>query len=147
MSVDATFISGVSDRGFGLVLREANGDYIDLEITTWQLYGVWFYDKKAGGAWKAWHSLLSKAYLPTGALNAGLHTNHIAVYVHSSDTNRQQDLIEISLNGRLLNTVQIPRSAGHVGLVVGLHSIGVAFDNFHFEGFPLQPGDSGGFSG
>src|SRR5690242_9578065 len=46
MSVDATYLSGSSDRGFGFVLREENGDYIDLEITTWQYYGVWGYRAK-----------------------------------------------------------------------------------------------------
>ena len=147
MSVDATFISGVSDRGFGFVVREANGDFIDLEITTWQVYGVWFYDVKGGNAWTAWHALLSKAYLPTPYLFPGVAKNHIAVEVKASDSNQNEDLVKISFNGTLLNTVEIPKGAGHVGLAVGLHSIGVAFDNFHFEGIPLTGSAAAGNSG
>jgi hypothetical protein len=137
MSVDATFVSGVSDRGFGFILREADGKFIDLEITTWQLYGVWFYDPQGGDAWNAWTSLLSKSYLPTGYLNPGVIKNNIEVQMIASDTNEEKDLVKISFNGTLLNTIEIPKGSGRVGLGVGLHSIGVAFDNFHFESMPL----------
>lgn len=34
MGVDATFVDGYTDRGFGLILREENGNYADVEITT-----------------------------------------------------------------------------------------------------------------
>ncbi len=137
MSVDATFISGVSDRGFGFVLREWDGNFIDLEISTWQLYGVWFYNPEGGDAWSAWSSLLSKSYLPTGYLHPGVIENHIDVEVIASDANKEKDLIKISFNGTLLNTIEIPKGSGQVGLGVGLHSIGVAFDNFHFESMPV----------
>jgi hypothetical protein len=137
MSVDATFVSGVSDRGFGFLVREWDGNFIDLEITTWQLYGLWYYDSEGGKAFTAWHSLLSKAYLPTGYLRPGLIKNHIDIEVVASDANKEKDLIKISFNGTLLNTIEVPTGAGRVGLAVGLHSIGVAFDNFHFEGMPL----------
>lgn len=147
MSVDATFVTGVSDRGFGFLVREWKGDFIDLEITTWQFYGVWYYAAKDGDAWTAWHPLISKGYTATGYLNPGLIKNHIDIEVKASDTNKEKDLIKISINGTLLNTIEVPTGAGRVGLAVGLHSIGVAFDNFHFEGMPLlKTGDeSSGF--
>ncbi len=136
MSVDATFISGVSDRGFGFVLRESGGDFIDLEITTWQLYGVWYYDHKIGDSWTAWTSLLPKGFTPTGYLYPSLLKNHIDVEVVASQTAKNKDLVKISFNGQLLNTLEIPSGSGRVGLAIGLHSIGVAFDNFHFEAMP-----------
>ncbi len=142
MSVDATYVTGPSDRGFGLVLREDNGSFIDLEITTWQVYGVWLYDSKEGGSWDAWHELLPKGYVPTGQLHPGLLTNHIAVEVSASDTKKDTDVINISINDSPVKMLEIPSGAGHVGLVVGLHSLGVSFDNFHFEGMPIQTPES-----
>lgn len=143
MSVDATFSSGASDRGFGFVLREEDGKFLDLEITTWQVYGVWSYDPQGGDSAVAWTSLLSKAYLPTPYLNPGVIKNHIEVQVVGSEVNDSMDLVKLSFNGTLLNTIEVKRGSGHVGLAVGLHSIGVLFDNFHFEGMP-EPGSSGG---
>ncbi len=136
MSVDATYITGPSDRGFGFVVRESNGDFTDLEITTWQLYGVWSYDSKLGDAWNAWRPLISKGFTPTGYLNPGLIKNHIEVEVQASEASSNTDLIKISFNGTLLNTLEVPAGSGRVGLAVGLHSLGVAFDNFHFEAMP-----------
>jgi hypothetical protein len=40
MGVDATFKDGYTDRGFGLLLWEENGNYVDVEISTWQVYGA-----------------------------------------------------------------------------------------------------------
>ena len=136
MSVDATYASGPSDRGFGFVLRENNGSFIDLEITTWQVYGVWHYDSTGGDAEIAWRSLLPKGFTPSGYLYPAQLTNHVEAEVKASQVSANKDLVKISFNGTLLNTVEIPGGSGRVGLAVGLHSISVAFDNFHFEAMP-----------
>src|SRR5688572_10670697 len=129
MSVDAIFLSGASDRGFGLVLRESEGNYIGLEITTWQVYGLWFFDSKNG---ETWYTLLQKTFTPAASLRPGKIKNHIEVEVVASQVKRDKDLLRIRFNGILLNAIEIPRDKGHVGLGLGLHSIRIAFDNFHF---------------
>jgi hypothetical protein len=141
MSVDAVFLSGASDRGFGFVLREWDGNYIALEITTWQVYGVWFFD---AGDKETWYTLLKKTFVPTGSLRPGKIKNHIDVEVAASRVDKDKDLFKISFNGVPLNTIEIPRGKGHVGLGVGLHSIGIAFDNFHFESLPVFDTDEDG---
>lgn len=132
MSVDASFLSGASDRGYGLMLREWGGDYIGVEITTWQVYGVWFFDSKK----EDWYTLLEKGFMPTSSLRPGAIQNHIDVEVMADPLKKDKDVVKISINRRLLNTIEIPKGDGYVGLAVGLHSIAVAFDNFHFEGTP-----------
>lgn len=134
MSVDATFVSGVSDRGFGFVLREWNGDFIDLEISTWQIYGLWFFDSQGG---EKWYTLIPKGYASSAYLNPGLARNHMDVEVFASETDLEKDMVKVMLNGKVVKTVEIPKGNGRVGLALGLHSIAVAFDNFHFEGKPL----------
>jgi hypothetical protein len=139
MSVDAVFLSGASDRGFGFVLREWDGSYITLEITTWQVYGVWFFDSKDK---ETWYTLLKKTLVPSSSLRPGRIKNHIDVEVVASREKKDKDLLKISFNGVPLRTIEIPRGDGHVGLGVGLHSIGVAFDDFRFESMPLlEPGE------
>jgi hypothetical protein len=133
MSVDITFSSGGSDRGFGLILREYHGAYIDLEISTWQYYGMWFFSPKDDTGWR---SILPGGYTFSNALKPGKLTNHVEVKVQQSNTDAEKDIVFIYINGRRINTVEIPASSGRVGLMVGLHSIGVFFDNFFFEGFP-----------
>lgn len=136
MEVDVTYVSGASDRGFGLVLWEDDGYYIDLEITTWQTYGVWFYDKDKGKSWNAWYYLLDKPFKQSGNIRAGKLTNRIAVEVENRGGQR---LATISVNGKTLqNNLELKVGPGWVGFVVGLHSLGVSFDNFYFEGIPIK---------
>lgn len=46
---------------------------------------------------------------------------------------RRKSILSIHINGQPVNTAEIPAESGRVGLVVGLHSLGVVFDNFYFE--------------
>lgn len=145
MEVDVTYVSGASDRGFGFVLWENDGYYIDLEITTWQTYGVWFYDKDEGKSWNAWYYIMDKPTKRSGNIRAGKLTNRIAVEVENRGGER---LATISVNGKVLQSnLELKVGPGRVGLVVGLHSLGVSFDNFYFEGIPLKAPRSSGGSG
>jgi hypothetical protein len=134
MSVDATFGDGASDRGFGLLLRENDGSFIDLEILTWQVYGVWHFNAKKGNSWTAW----DKAYTPggwiAGGLKAGRQTNHIEVTMKSSASGAT---LLVNINNRAKRTIDLPNGKGKVGLILGMHSLGVVFDNFSFE--ELEP--------
>ena len=130
MSVDATFAEGASDRGFGLLLRENDGSFIDLEIATWQVYGVWHFDATQGDSTRAW----DKAYLSggwaKGGVKAGRLTNHIEVTMKSTASG---STLYINMNNRSARTVILPSGQGRVGLILGMHSLGVSFDNFTFE--------------
>jgi len=135
MGIDATFVDGYTDRGFGLLLREENGNYFDVEITTWQVYGAWAFDNEKN----LWGSLLSDGWKESGSLYPSAGTNRLEVEIQSAGGTSN---VHISINGQLVNTASMPAFTGRVGLVVGLHSLGVRFDNFYFEGYPLiQPGD------
>ncbi|HLO28433.1 MAG TPA: hypothetical protein VK249_04825 [Anaerolineales bacterium] len=129
MGVDATFKDGYTDRGFGLILREGNGNYADVEITTWQVYGGWVYDKSRN----SWGNLLGgDPWKLSGALYPSYGTNRLEVEVASQGGKSK---LSIFINGQPINTTEMPAFSGRVGLVVGLHSLGVVFDNFYFEGY------------
>jgi len=130
MGVDATFADGFTDRGFGLLLKEENGNYIDIEITTWQVYGAWVYDK----SFNSWKGLLGgDPWKLSGTLYPSYGTNRLEVEV---TTEGNSSTLSIFINGQPINTAQMPSAVGRVGLVVGLHSLEVTFDNFYFEGKP-----------
>ncbi len=133
MAVDATYISGASDRGFGFVVWENDGSYIDLEISTWQTIGVWSYDRDKGDSWSAWNSILSPA--TNSILRPGRLTNRIEVTVLVQDGKK---IMTMAFNGTAVQPVELRAGPGRVGLVVGLHSLGVSFDNFYFKGVPVQ---------
>lgn len=124
MSFDARFVSGASDRGFGAILRENDGSFIDLEITTWLLYGVWHYNAALSKSAWAWDEYYTDGWIQ-GGLKAGTLTNHIEITLVDGQ-------LTVNMNGRN-KLLQIPTGSGRVGLMVGMHSLGVAFDNFHFE--------------
>ena len=136
MGVDVVYMNGFSDRGFGLVLREQDGNYVEWEISTWQYYGVWFYDKEKKGRGDAWGALLPDGWVPSGYIHPAQLSNRLDVV---ATTENDKTTVAIYVNGQLINTVEIPNVPGRVGLVVGLHSLGIAFDNFYFEGYPLYP--------
>ncbi len=138
MGVDATFKDGYTDRGFGLLIRENEGSFADVEITTWQVYGAWVYDKSRN----AWGNLLGgdNPWKLHGSLYPSYGTNRLEVEVK---TQEGKSTLSIHINGQLVNTAEIPAVSGRVGLVVGLHSLGVIFDNFYFEGDTIsQPSNS-----
>jgi hypothetical protein len=60
-----------------------------------------------------------------GGLKGGTLTNHIEITL-------QDGQLTLNINGRN-NLLGLPKGSGQVGLMVGMHSLGVAFDNFHFE--------------
>jgi hypothetical protein len=128
MSVDATFAEGASDRGFGLLLRENDGNFFDLEIATWQVYAVWHFDSKKGVN-DAWKPYTGNGWVQ-GGLKAGRQTNHIEVTMKSTESG---STLYIVMNNRSKRTVELPSGKGRVGLLVGMHSLGVTFDNFYFE--------------
>lgn len=144
MGVDATFVDGYTDRGFGLAVRERDGDYVDVEITTWQYYGAWVFIKDRN----IWDYLLNDSWKPTPNLRPGVATNRLEIEVTSKGG---KSTINIYINGQLVDSPTMDAVSGRVGLVVGLHSLGVVFDNFYFEGFtnirpennPVPSGPSG----
>jgi hypothetical protein len=127
MSFDARFVSGASDRGFGAILRENDGSFIDLEITTWLVYGVWHYNAALANSGYAWDDAYTYGWVQT-SLKGGTQTNHVEII-------NQNGSLSVKINGKT-SLVTIPKGNGHVGLIVGMHSLGVAFDNFHFEEKP-----------
>ena len=130
MGVDATFSDGFTDRGFGLVIREEAGNYADVEITTWQVYGAWVYNKSLN----SWGNLLGgDPWKLSGTLYPSYGTNRLEVEVTTQGNN---SVMSIRINEQLVNTAQFAVGSGRVGLVVGLHSLGVIFDNFYFEELP-----------
>lgn len=131
LGVDATFKDGYTDRGFGLALWEAGGDYVDVEITTWQVYGGWIYEKSTNG----WGNLLGgDPWKLSGSLYPSYGTNRLEV---EAIPQGEKSKLSIYINGQLVNSVEVPAISGRVGLMVGLHSLGVIFDNFYFEGEPV----------
>jgi len=135
MSVDTWFIDGASDRGFGLLLREEDGNLIDLEVSTWQVYGVWTFDPilaaspaTTGQSWGA----ITDGWVE-GWLKPGRAVNHVEVIMK---TENGQMTVTVTINGKGGRTLDVESGSGNVGLLVGMHSLGVAFDNFHFEELP-----------
>jgi hypothetical protein len=124
ITVDSRFLDGYTDRGWGIVLRydEATGDYVDLEITTWQVYGVWTFDAEAG----TWESpSLGWRYAP--ALYPSYGSNRVEVAVVG-------ETAEIRINDvTVLLMEDMPPGPAQVGLTVGLHSMEVGFDQFLLE--------------
>lgn len=130
MSVDTWYIEGASDRGFGLVLRENDGNLIDLEVSTWQVYGVWTYDpaEAVGERWGA----ITDGWIE-GWLKPGRAVNHVEVIMK---TEGSQTTLTVMINDKGGRALNVDSGSGNVGILVGMHSLGVAFDNFHFEELP-----------
>jgi len=134
ISVDSRFLDGYTDRGWGIVLRydEATGNYVDLEITTWQVYGVWAYDAED----RTWASpSLGWRYAP--ALYPSYGSNRVEVAVVG-------ETAEIRINDVTVLIVEdMPVGPGLVGLTVGMHLMEVGFDDFLLE-IPEGQGAEGG---
>jgi hypothetical protein len=96
MGVEATFVDGYTDRGFRL-----NGSYVDVEITTWQVYGAWFFDNDKN----IWGNLLKNGWELTGNLRPSAATNRLEVELipRGGDST-----IYIKINGELVTTTKIP---------------------------------------
>ena len=128
MSVEVTFVDGQSDRGYGLLLNLTDRVQMDVELTSWQVWGSWIYDRKGGTGWSP-----ITGWDLTGIMNPSYGTNEIEVRVEP--TNRANTAtLSFKINGTVIRVVynwQI--EPGNVGLVMGFHSIQAAFDNFYFQ--------------
>jgi len=133
MSVDTWFVDGASDRGFGLLLRENDGNLIDLEVSTWQVYGVWTYNPSLATTteFKGWGAITDGWV--EGWLKPGRAVNHVDVIMK---TEGGQMTLTVTINDKGGRALNVESGSGNVGLLVGMHSLGVAFDNFHFEELP-----------
>lgn len=131
IAVDATFFEGASDRGFGFLVYLTDDYYITFEMATWQVAGLFKYEPVKG----TWSELLP--WQRKGYINPGRQTNRIELIVRDSQSIGKSD-ITIKINGKVLAVYSgIEIEPTMVGLEVGWHSIGIAFDNFEFE--PLEP--------
>jgi hypothetical protein len=131
MAVDATFYEGASDRGFGFLVYLADDYYVTFELATWQVAGLFKYEPGT----MAWSELIPWQW--KGFINPGRQTNRIEIIVQDSQSIGKSD-ITIKINGKVLALYSgIGIEPTVVGLEVGWHSIGIAFDNFEFE--ELEP--------
>lgn len=144
MAVDATYLTGPSDRGFGLVIWENDGNYVDIELTTWKYYGIWYFEKIGERGKNLWYPVTGEGFISTAYLRPGRLTNRVEVEVANQSGRR---MAIVSINGKVVKTFEMYGGPGRVGLVVGMHSIGISFDNFYFEGIPVTPSTSPGDNG
>jgi hypothetical protein len=139
-SVDATYVDGPSERGYGLLLKLTDTYMMTLEITPWQTLDVWRQDL-ASGEWTWINGLY------TGAVRTGRSNNHIQVDVHGTDPGRSD--ISITVNGKTVLVVfNQPADESPLGLTLFGHALEVRFENFEFEeyepyGRPFQPDEPG----
>jgi hypothetical protein len=137
-SVDATYLEGPSERGYGLLLRLTDEYLTTLEITPWQTLNVWKQDIDSG-EWTWINGMF------TGAVKAGRSTNHIEVDVHGTQLGRSD--ISITINGSTVLVVfNQPADESPIGLTLYGHALQVRFENFEFEeyepyGRPFQEGE------
>lgn len=132
IAVDVTFIEGYGlDRGFGLLISGGDDQIIDLEITTGQWCLIWSYDENTN-AWDLLNPRIDQVW--NGLLEPGYATNHLEVEVKSSGGTGSNVDYYINLNGKTSFIIWTrPAQETRVGLIIGWHSVGVAFDNWEFE--------------
>jgi hypothetical protein len=131
MAVDATFFEGASDRGYGFLVYLTDDFYVTFEMATWQVAGLFKYEPVQS----RWSELIPWQW--KGYINPGRQTNRIEIIVRDSQNLGKSD-ITLKINGKVLAVYSgIGIEPTMVGLEVGWHSIGIAFDNFEFE--PLEP--------
>jgi len=129
-AVDVTFTEGYGDRGFGLLIYQTDNEHMDLEITTFQTSLIWKYNEKQ----KLWTRMRTNPDIVfNGLVNAGSTTNRLEVDAKPNWTDGLTDYY-IKINGKTsIILYALHSNSGKVGLVVGWHTIGVAFDNFEYE--------------
>jgi hypothetical protein len=128
MAVDVNFAEGVSDRGFGLLLRQTDEFMLTMEITPWQTVDVWRLDFETG-AWEWINGYFS------GLVRPNQQRNRIETEIRPalSGSGMTSD-IYIKVNGKTVFVVyNQPAEIGLVGLTLYGHSSEVVFDNFEFE--------------
>jgi hypothetical protein len=126
--VDAAFVDGVSERGFGILLRATERFFMTLEVTPWQTVAVWKFDHLTRG----WELVSGKW---TGAVAPGRGLNHIEIEVTGSE--KGKSMMVVKVNGRTpLVLENQPADAGPVGLTLFGHGVEVLYDNFVYEELP-----------
>ncbi len=125
VTVDAAFVEGVSERGFGILLRSTDKYFMTLEVTPWQTVAVWKFDFLTRG----WELVSGKW---TGAVAPGRGMNHIEVEVTGSE--KGKSMMVIKVNGRTPLVLESqPADSGPVGLTLFGHGVEVLYDNFVYE--------------
>ncbi len=129
-AVDATFTEGYADRGFGLLIYETDEELMDLEIWPFQISVILKYDQKLN-SWTRMRTNPDMVF--NGMINPGFTTNRLEVDARPNWKDGITDYY-IKINGKTsIILYGQPTKSGKVGLVVGWHTIGVAFDNFEYE--------------
>jgi hypothetical protein len=128
MAVDVNFVEGVSDRGYGLLLRYTEEYMLTMEITPWQTVDVWKFDFETN----EWEWINGRW---SGLVRPGQQKNKIEVVVRpTSSANRSDSDIFIKVNGSSAFVIfNQPTDYGMVGLTIFGHASEVSFDNFEFE--------------
>ena len=130
MQVDAQYVSGVTDRTFGLVLRFVDFDnnglvdpgdyYLDFELSIYNQYFV-VWEHMPNGGWTRVFDTFDSNIRGGGKVNT----------LRAVTTNSGAD-VDFYINGGYANgVVGVPYTEGTVGLVVGGRALQVAFDNFN----------------
>ena len=141
MAVDATYIDGPSERGFGLLARHNEDHMITYEITPWQTMDLWDFAFEKG-QWKWINGTFS------GLVRPGKQLNHIELEALTNPSGTVD--IYLTVNGRTPIVVfSQPAEPGSVGLTLWGHALEVSFDNFEFhtEDSPIFPRGSPASSG
>ena len=131
VSVDVTYVSGPTDRFYGIVgLVSADqaklNRVIYFGVSTWQVYTVRDYDYDK--------SLLTELQSNlSGYINPTTATNHIVIEVKPS---AQAGFVDVyfTVNGGLMYILYLqPAKPTYAGLGMSFHSMTVAYDNFLYE--------------
>jgi hypothetical protein len=134
LAVDVTHVEGQTDRGYGLGFWWGEEELWAFEISPLFLLTL-------GVRYEIPNDLFELTnpnpdQLLSGLVRPGYATNRLEIIVQPAGVESAD--IYYRVNGKnafvLYNK---PRHSGQVGLVVGFHSIQVAFDNFEFE--ELEP--------
>jgi hypothetical protein len=132
MQVDSGYVSGVTERTFGMVLRfvDNNGNglvdsddyYLDFELSIYDKYFI-IWEHNTDGKWYVIDQKTDDSIL------AGRKVNNLRAVASNDGSD-----IDIYLNGSWVDGVTgIPFKEGTVGLVVGGRAMQAAFDNFSFQ--------------
>jgi hypothetical protein len=130
MQVDAAYISGVSDRTFGMALRfiDNNGNgyvdsddyFLDFELSVYdQFFAV--YEHGTDGQWRTLDQRQESN------IKSGSQINNLRAHSYNGGTS-----LDLYLNGTQVETITLSESytTGYVGLVVGFRAMQAGFDNF-----------------
>jgi hypothetical protein len=136
-SVDVSYISGPTDRFYGLIAgvtidpENTLQRVVYLGISTWQVYVIRDYAYK-DGILKELNSNL------TGYLNPGVAANHIEIAVKPSAQPNLVDIYFTMNNGVIYVLYSQPAVPTKAGFGMSFHSMTVAYDNYAYEELPAK---------